>query len=202
LASEDGVEFVTIGNFSEASLDGWEEKVFSGKTLYRLSWTGNKYALLSESQNSASGMFKKTRVDLRKYPYLNWSWKIENRLKTVDEKKKSGDDYAARVYVIVGGGALFWKAKALSYVWAKGSPVGDVWTNAFDDKNVMIMLAQRSGGDKTSTWYNEKRNVFKDLKRIFGTDFRYIDAVALMTDSDNSKGHVTTYYGDIYFSSK
>ncbi|MDZ4154108.1 DUF3047 domain-containing protein, partial [Methylicorpusculum sp.] len=37
-------------------------------------------------------------------------------------------------------------------------------------------------------------------KHEFGEDIRYIDAVAIMSDSDDSQGKVTAYYGDIYFS--
>jgi Protein of unknown function (DUF3047) len=48
------------------------------------------------------------------------------------------------------------------------------------------MMVLRSRQEKISTWYAEKRNVYEDLKRLFGTEFHFIDAVALMTDSDNS----------------
>ena len=63
------------------------------------------------------------------------------------------------------------------------------------------MLAVRSGEDKRSTWYMEKRNVYEDLQKYYGKDIRYIDAVAVMTDTDNSHGHSVSYYGDIYFTS-
>ncbi len=62
------------------------------------------------------------------------------------------------------------------------------------------MMALRNRQDKTSTWYTEKRNVHDDLKRLFGNDFHFIDAIALMTDTDNSHSQVISYYGDIYFS--
>ena len=62
-----------------------------------------------------------------------------------------------------------------------------------------MMLALRSSGDQTSTWYTEKRNILADLKQLFGEDIHTIDAVAIMTDTDNAKGKATAYYGDIYF---
>ncbi len=62
------------------------------------------------------------------------------------------------------------------------------------------MIAIRSTDDKTGTWFQEKRNILLDLKQQFGSDIRYIDAVALMTDTDNAKGSAISYYGDIYFS--
>jgi hypothetical protein len=62
------------------------------------------------------------------------------------------------------------------------------------------MIALRASNDQTGNWYTEKRNVCADLKQQFGEKIRYIDAVALMTDTDNAHGKVTAYYGDIYFS--
>jgi Protein of unknown function (DUF3047) len=63
------------------------------------------------------------------------------------------------------------------------------------------MLALRSFTDTAATWYQEKRNVAADLKEFFGTEIRYIDAVAIMTDTDNSGQQTTAYYGDIFFTS-
>jgi hypothetical protein len=190
-----------VANFSKSSLEGWEDKVFTGTTSYQLLQLKDKKVLMAESQDSASGLIKKMHVDLKKYPYLNWSWSIENRLDIKNEKIKSGDDYAARIYVVVDGGILLWRTRAVSYVWANEASKGEIWQNAFAGKNA-IMMALRSRQDKTSTWYSEKRNVYEDLKRLFGTEFHFIDAIALMTDTDNSHGQVKSYYGDIYFSTK
>ena len=192
---------LSVANFSKLSLEGWEDKVFTGTTSYQLFKLMDKKVLMAESQDSASGLIKKIHVDLKKYPYLNWSWSIENRLDTKNEKIKSGDDYAARIYVVVEGGILLWRTRAVNYVWANEASKGEIWPNAFAGKNA-IMMALRSKQDKTSTWYSEKRNVYEDLKRLFGTEFHFISAIALMTDTDNSHGKVKSYYGDIYFSTK
>ena len=191
---------LTVASFSKSNIDDWEEKIFANKTRYQLMQMPGKKVLVAESKDSASALIKEIRIDLKKYPYLNWSWSINNRLPTANEKTKSGDDYAARVYVIVDGGLFFWSSRAMSYVWSNQATKGEYWENAFAGKNV-IMLSVRDKQDKTSTWVPEKRNVYEDLRKYFGKDIQYIDAVALMTDSDNSHGKVKAYYGDIYFSS-
>lgn len=201
LANVSKADQLPVANFSKSSLEGWEDKVFRGTTSYQLFQLKDKKVLMAESQDSASVLIKKIRVDLKKYPYLNWSWSIENRLDIKNEKIKSGDDYAARIYVVVDGGILLWRTRAVNYVWANAASKGEIWQNAFAGKNA-IMMALRSRQDKTSTWYSEKRNVYEDLKRLFGTEFHFIDAIALMTDTDNSHGQVKAYYGDIYFSTK
>ncbi|MFA5922248.1 MAG: DUF3047 domain-containing protein [Methylococcaceae bacterium] len=199
IRAEETSEKLMIGSFSSGSLDHWESKGFKGQTKYQLIDFAGARVLKAESANSASGLFKEQRIDLQKTPTMNWRWRIENRLGNINEQVKSGDDYAARVYVIVGGGLTFWRTKAINYVWASTSPKGKIWPNAFAGDHAM-MIALRSSGDQTGTWYTEKRNILADLKQQFNEELRYIDAVAIMTDTDNAQGKVTAYYGDIYFS--
>ena len=197
-------EKLMIGSFSSGSLDNWEAKEFKGQTSYKLVDLAGTRVLKAESAGSASGLFNEQRIDLHKTPVMNWRWHIENRLgNDINEQVKSGDDYAARVYVIASGGAAFWQTKAINYVWSSTSPVGNVWPNPYayaGANGKMMMIALRSSTDQAGTWYSEKRNILTDLKHQFGEEIRYIDAVAIMTDTDDSHGKATAYYGDIYFS--
>ncbi len=188
-----------IGHFSSGSLTGWQSREFKNQTQYQFIDNDGTKVLKAESVTSASGLFREQRIDLQKTPILNWRWRVDNALGKIDEQSRSGDDYAARIYVVIRGGIAFWRTKALNYVWASTTPKGKIWPNAFAGDNVM-MVALRSSGDKTGTWYTEKRNVLTDLKQQFHEDIRYIDAVAIMTDTDNTQGKATAYYGDIYFS--
>lgn len=199
--AEQATNKLPIGSFSSGSLSTWKPKEFSGKTQYQLIKFEDTQVLKAESYAAASGLFYERHIDLQKTPMMNWRWRIENRLGNIDEQTKSGDDFAARVYVVVSGGLVFWNTKAINYVWSSTSPKNKVWPNPFAGKNAM-MLAVRSSTDKTKIWYTEKRNIRIDFKRLTGEDIRYIDAVAIMTDTDNSKGRATTYYGDIYFTSE
>jgi len=193
---------IWVGNFSKQNLSEWKVKNFSGQTSYILTQLNNNMVLKSVSQNSCSGLVKKIRVDIKKYPFLNWRWRIENRLSgTFNERLKSGDDYAARIYVIVSGGFIFWNSKALNYVWAKNSPKGSSWPSAFA-KNNAVMMALRSFEAPISVWQTEKQNIYEDFKTLFGKEIRFIDAVALMTDTDNTRKKATAHYGDIYFSTR
>jgi hypothetical protein len=196
-----GDDKIHVGDFSSGTLQGWEKQSFKGQTQYQLVEQDGVKVLKADSASSASGLFRKQRIDLAQTPFLNWRWRIENRLGKLNEQSKPGDDYAARVYVVIDGGLAFWRKKALNYVWASTSPKGKIWPNAFAGEHVM-MVALRSSGDDVATWYNEKRNIRDDLRKQFGEDIRYIDAVAIMTDTDNAGGRTTAYYGDIFFSAK
>lgn len=190
---------VPIGEFSRNTLNGWEQKSFAGATRYQLQTVDGIVVLKADSRAAASGLFKEQTVDLEKTPFLNWSWRISNRLSGLNEHSKAGDDYAARIYVVVKGGLAFWQTRAINYVWSSNSGKASVWANPFAGDNVM-MLALRGSEAPLNVWQTEKRNVRADLQKLFAEDFHSIDAIALMTDTDNSHGQVTAFYGDIWFS--
>jgi len=204
-ATEVGVERkrLRIGLFSAGDLTDWQTKVFSGKTRYQLVSDPEDslvQVLKSTSHSSASGLVKKYRVDLNKTPFLQWRWRVAQPVQTNNEREKRQDDYAARIYVIVDGGFFAWNSIAINYVWAHGVESGSRWGNAFAPNNAK-MIALRSKGDNLNQWYVEKRDVSKDFNDLYGKRVRYIDVIAIMTDTDNTQSNAESYYGDIYFSS-
>lgn len=192
-------ESTPVSILSSGRLDGWETNRFKGETRYEVASLNGQWVLRAESNGSASGLVRKIRVDLLKTPCLNWSWRIENTLGNLNEQRKMGDDYPARVYVIVQDRLALWRLRSINYVWASTSPQGQRWPNAFAGNSV-VMIAQRSGPSGIGTWHQEKRNVRADIQQYFGDGITYLDAVALMTDTDNAGGRAVAYYGDIYFS--
>ncbi len=187
-----------IGQFSSGDLAGWEQKSFSGTTVYNIVSDSGRKVLKATSNSSASGLVKKIKVDLNKTPVLNWSWKIDTQLKGLNEQSKAGDDYAARIYVIIDGGLFPWNSKAMNYVWSSNQARGATWGNAFLPKNAKMMAVKGQKGP-VGAWQYEKRNVKEDFRKLYGKDLSKIDAVAVMTDTDNSKRKMTAAYGDIFF---
>ncbi|MGJ8581352.1 MAG: DUF3047 domain-containing protein, partial [Psychromonas sp.] len=137
-------------------------------------------------------------------------WLTTSKLSGLNEQTKSGDDYVARIYVVIDGGFAVWSSQCLSYVWSSNQAQGEVWNNAFIGDRVK-MIAVRGEDANINQWYEEKRNVYKDLIEHFGNKgseannqkaYRYIDVIAIMTDTDNSNGLAESYYGDISFSAQ
>lgn len=192
-------EIIKIGQFSNGDLSGWEKHEFEGITQYKLVKLKDVTVLQANSKQSASGLVKKISINLDKTPYLNWRWQVKEPLYRMAENLKQGDDFAARIYVVIDGGVLFWRTLALNYVWASQKTVNSVWDNPFTSNAQMI--AVQSGDKHAGQWLSEKRNVKEDLRKVFGREFQFIDAVAIMTDTDNSKQQATAYYGDIFFTS-
>lgn len=206
-----GEETAVAGNtisrvaiFSEGDLSGWEEKSFKGNSQYEFVEVKDgeqlKKVLQASTQGQASGLFKKVKIDLNRTPYLNWSWRVNNLLNGNDERSKEGDDYPARIYVVVSGGVFFWNTKVINYVWSSNQPQGSEWPNAYTGSAKMI--AVQAGEKNIGRWVNERRNVREDLRRLFGDDLQQIDAVAVMVDGDNTGQSATSFFGDIFFSSE
>lgn len=203
-------EQIAISDFESNSLSNWTAKSFAGTTEYTVIDLDNRPTLKAVSNASASGIAKEQKIDLKKTPYITWSWRIDNRLSNLSETTKDGDDYPARLYIVKDGGWQIWKSLALNYVWSSNQAIGSAWDNAFVGDHAK-MLAIQGQDSSTATWYTEKRDVYADMIAQFGDKgsdkanekaYRYIDAVALMTDTDNSKLSATAYYRDIYFSAK
>ena len=196
-------QLIYLGKFSEWGLDGWESVEFNDETHYRLATEVNteqkRKVLSAKSEASASGMFKKMKVDIKKTPYLNWRWKVNKALTDLPEEQKKGDDYAARVYVVVSDGWFFWQTKALNYVWSSREQLPESWPNAYAPDNT-LMMPLRKNSDGVGQWHVEKRNIRADLKAWLGKDYDEIEAIAIMTDADDSGLRAEAVYGDIYLS--
>jgi len=199
-----------ISSFANNDLTNWEEESFEGQSTYNIVEYDQRSVLKAQSNNSASGLVLKKRIDLLKTPFIKWDWLTTSKLSGLNEQTKSGDDYVARIYIIIDGGFAVWSSKCLSYVWSSNQAQGTVWNNAFIGDRVK-MIAVRGQQANINQWYQEKRNVYQDLIEQFGDKgseqknlkaYRYIDVIAIMTDTDNSGGKAESYYGDISFSAQ
>lgn len=180
------------------TLDSWQVEVFNGETRYTIVENNSVPAIKAESHATASGLFREMTVDLTITPCLHWAWKVDDVLGGLDETTKPGDDFPARVYVVISGGLFFWNTRALNYVWSGSHPTESSWPNPYTDRSTMV--AVQSGPVQAGQWIMESRNVRDDFKRFAGVDAEKIDAVAIMTDTDDSGLSATAYYRDIRFS--
>ena len=142
-------------------------------------------------------------VDLQKTPILCWQWRIDAPIASADMTKKSGDDYAARVYLnfdvpadqldfgtrtkLALGRTLYGDhlpAAAINYIWDNRHPVGTLQDNVYTDRARMLVL--RSGTADAGRWVHERRNVLKDFQRAFGDLQGQLKSIALASDTDNT----------------
>lgn len=191
-------KIIDIARFSQMDINNWREKSFAGNTQYKIRKLQNAYVLQATADMSASAFYKRVKVNLQETPFLNWSWLIESALPALNEQSKQGDDYAARIYVVIKTGLAPWNTRALNYVWSSNDTPAQSWPNAFTNKAIMIPLRARK--DATGEWKMEKVNVQEDIRKYLGANIKNIDGVAIMSDTDNSGNIAIAHYGDIFFS--
>ncbi len=189
-----------VANFNQdgQGIEVFKQKGFVGKTDYKVVTLDNRPVLRAKSNRNASALYREMEINLIETPYLNWQWRVENTLPITNQKVKAGDDYPARVYVVVKQGIFPWQTKALNYVWSNKQESEVFWANPFTAKAVMIPV--RQGREGLGQWKNERVNVAEDFFRIFGERIDKADGVAIMSDTDNSRGSAVAYFGNIYFS--
>jgi len=183
-----------IDDFTNGIGSGWESKSFEGMTTYKPSTEDTTPCLKAVADSSASGLFYKIEYDAATEPFLSWSWKVDNVVAEGDARTKAGDDYPARIYVVFPS-FLFWKTRALNYVWANRLPLGEAIPNSFTSNAMMV--AVESGPANLGQWRSYKRNIYADFRKYFGFEPPKVGAIAIMTDTDNTGSKASACYGPI-----
>lgn len=205
----------------DADNNKWQRLTLPKKdwTEYTLVTDGDMPHIKAVSNNSASGWKYLIDIDPKEYPIVEWQWKVDSVLENGDMTEKDGDDYAARIYITydysrrdlpLGERIKYGTMKtftsfdiplrSMNYVWANKAEVGRVQENVYT--NWVNMVATESGNDKAGMWVTSTANVYESYKTAFEEEPKNITGVAIMTDSDNSKGSATAYYGNIVFKKK
>ena len=179
----------------------------------RQRWDGEE-ALLVHSEGSMSLMARDVTLDFRQTPVLCWRWRVDAPLKSADMQRKSGDDYAARLYLSLrlpdADKSLALRAQlrvaralfgpqvpdaALNYVWDNRQPVGTEAPNAYTDRTRMLVL--RSGAEAAGRWVDERRDVGADAQRLFGPQAQAAQ-LAVTADTDNTGERARAGFAQIH----
>ena len=177
-------------SYADSPIPGWQAVIFEGLTQY----SQQDDCVLAVSRGGASGLIRAPEAPLAQAPVLRWSWKVETPLKPgspAPEKVKGGDDFVTRVYVIHKG-FFPWQTKAINYVWSREHAVGASWPNPFTSNAMMVVV--QSGPEGLGEWQTFERDVRQDFRDFFDMEVDRVDAVAVMTDTDNSQGEAQACY--------
>lgn len=193
------VDIVKYFPFSkENSLKEWKEKVFKGHVIYEIEARGDESFVLATSNNTASALFYKIKMDMDRRPVISWKWnakKFPSKNGIEDLKDAKQDDFAARVYVIFPA-LFFTNTKSLEYIWTEKIKEGTISASPYS-KNLQLIVAQ-SGKEEGVEWVYEKRDIYKDYVEAFGEEPRLdIGAISFMTDADSTGSSAEAFYDEI-----
>ena len=150
-------------------------------------------------------------------PRLSWSWKVDRALDRAVWGARSGDDFAARVYVAfdlpLDRLSFFERTKlrlarllygdevpaaAICYVWANGVPAGTSGWNPYASR--VRMIALQSENERARQWVHEVRDIEADFRVAFGNaddPVPRVTGIAISSDTDQTGEIVTAWFGDL-----
>ena len=142
---------------------------------------------------------------------LSWQWRTEQRLDKARFATREGDDYAARVYVLLDYpldslsfvtrqklrlARTFFDpdlpAATLSYVWDNREAPGTHARSAYTETVEMRVL--RGPEAALGEWLEESRDLRADATAAFGSAPRRILGVVFAADSDNTGESAESYF--------
>ena len=166
----------------------------------------NKY-LKVDNIKTAQFILKLSKVDIVKYPFLNWRWRVRVLPPNGDESVKKYCDVPASINVVLEDGRILGmipKPKTIKYSWSSTLKVNTITRSPFaywPSRCDIIVL--RSGPRLKGRWIREKRKVLRDYKKFYKlqkVDSKIIDLVTIMSDADSTGKVSAADYDDIYFS--
>ncbi len=125
----------------------------------------DRRVLVVETKKSSGFMiFRIDGLDLHKYPYMRWRWRIIRRLDIPDGIDIEPDDQACVVYITDGD---VMTQRCVGYRWEHNTPVGRRRMVEYPGAMVSA-LCVRNRETPVGEWVTEEHNVLEDFKTAFG----------------------------------
>lgn len=185
-------------------------------TTYQLATVAGVDAVEARANDSMALLARPLSVDLAATPILCWRWLVDAPVARGDMTKKSGDDYAARLYVafdmpdsamtagtrfklgiarrLFGGNV---PDAALNYVWDNRHPSGTRRKSAYTDRAELIVA--ETGTMRAGTWVTERVDVAADFAAAFGNRPGTPIQIAIASDTDNTRSIARAAFADLRF---
>ena len=185
-------------------------------TTYRVAFVAGKPAVEAIVDDSMSLLVRPLKIDLARTPVLCWRWYVDGPVQKADMTRKSGDDYAARVYVAfdVLDSALSSSTKlklrmarslfgtaipdaAVVYVWDNRHAIGTARKSSYTDRSQLIVA--ESGAKRARAWVTERADIASDFAKAFPKQPGYPVQLAVAADGDNTNSKGRAAFADIHF---
>jgi len=177
---------------------GWTLKEFAGHAAIELVRSDGRLAARLHSERASFAIHRDVVVELREFPYLSWTWKVTRLPAGGDVREAARDDQAAQLYVIFPRWPSPRTASdVIGYVWDSRAPAGTRIKHPRAD-NVRIVVVE-SGPARLGEWRTYERNVAADYTALFGRQPPRVGKVAVMVDSNDTRGEAEALFGDLIF---
>lgn len=198
----------------------WQHFKLPGKqpNTYRAVKLDNRDAMQVHSEASVSLLRQKIRVPAHELGRIRFSWKVPQLIASADLAVRDLSDSPVRIVLAFDGDRSRLSAKnamlselshtitgepmpyaTLMYVWCNQCKQEGVIPNSRTDR--ILKLVVESGSKNLDQWQDYERDIRADFKRAFGELPGALIGIAIMTDTDNTRGTVNAWYGKVELTS-
>ena len=185
-------------------------------TRYQVAIVAGKVAVEAIVDRSMSLLTRPISVDLAKTPVICWRWYVDGPVRKADMTRRSGDDYAARLYIAFDmpdealsqatklklrmARGLFGKNipdAAVVYVWDNKHSVGTARKSSYTDRSQLVVA--ETGSVRARVWVSERADLASDFARAFDRQPGKPIQLAVAADGDNTNSSGRAAFADIHF---
>lgn len=150
--------------FTPATEKGWELKEKDGKAKTYIADDGGVKAFCMRSDRASFSIQRGIKVDVKKYPYVTWRWKVNKLPGKGDFRDGDKDDQAAQFFVAFSGD------ESISYIWDSTAPAGAKGEQWVPWVMTVKILVVETGPANVGKWMSVTRNVYEDYKKLYGKE--------------------------------
>jgi len=190
--------FIVIDTFSSCVKDrlpcNWQK--FKDVKGVSLQHDSSNYFVGIQSVRDVESIAKRVVYDVHDFPHLHWRWRVHALPREGREDIKKKNDSAAGIFVAFKGTYPF--NHVIKYVWSTTLPVGTVTKSPYNHRAMIYVIEQ--GAHNLNQWVSEDRNVLDDYIKAFGAQPPPVEAIAIQTDSDDTKSSAAADFDDFLIS--
>jgi len=191
---------ITVLDFSNLTStdklpEGWQHHRFWFTPAMKLSLVKQqgKKALRCETNGGGSILARNTDIDLTIFPVLEWSWFIEDPIKSdIDERTKEGDDHPARL--LMGFMDEAGQEHEAEIIWSNRhfKPGDYKYIGGF------AHYVANGRDENIGRWQQQSVDLLDIYRASTGLqDNPRLKTIAIFCDSDNTGGHSVAYFSDV-----
>lgn len=199
--------------------DGWRTHAMRrdrALTDYRVVRRDGRQVLEAHALRSSSGLRCDVDIDPLRTPWLSWSWRVDQFPSEASIADDERDDSPARIVVTFDGDPRTLRLRdrmfselvevvtgkplpfaTLMYAW-DGEAAPDQVIAYPRSSRIQYLVVER-GAQRTGRWLGYRRNLCDDYRRVFGAEPGRIRQVGVLSDSDDLKLELISWFGDIEF---
>lgn len=175
---------------------GWRDVTFPGIAPARFRANGAR--TMEVSTDAGAGLLWRAmqghKLAITK---AQWSWRVEESVGATDLTQRGKDDRALAVYFVFGPKSEAAKGpmallssnsvSTLAYVFGGNRPQGSVLPSPHMGQRGKFIILRVAAGPRRQ-WLNESVDLATDFTRAFGRQVSDLLAVAISSDSDDTRG--------------